>query len=68
MPDLATTAEQLRQVRQATREFLVLHALESLRSRVRSQGQAAGGADERDLADFTSHDWSLLYRGSVLDD
>ena len=71
MSDLADTAQRLRQVRDATRQFLALYALESVRERVRKGTHAADPDEavvEAALSDFNNHDWSLLYRGSVLDD
>ena len=72
MSDLADTAHRLRQVKNATRQFLALHALESARDRVRDQAHTAApspaAALESAVCDFNNHDWSLLYRGSVLDD
>jgi hypothetical protein len=35
---------------------------------MRSQARGPAGPDDAALADFANHDWSLLYRGSVLDD
>jgi hypothetical protein len=72
MSDLADTAHRLRQVKNATRQFLALYALETARERVRDQAHAApstqAAALESAVCDYNNHDWSLLYRGSVLDD
>ena len=72
MSDLAATAHRLRQVKNATRQFLALYALETAKERVRDEAHPPAAASPTDLesavCDFTNHDWSLLYRGSVLDD
>jgi hypothetical protein len=72
---LSGVAEKLRQVRQASRDFLVLWAFEQLMNDqnavARMSSDAAGaGADELSsaLADPYDHNWSILYHGSVLDD
>jgi hypothetical protein len=56
------TAHQLREVRRACSLFLDRWAIGHL---VGAQIQA--GLDPA-LDDFTNRDWSMLYRGSVLDD
>ena len=72
MSDLADTAHRLRQVKNATRQFLALYALETAQERVRDEAHGAQAASPAELesavCDFNNHDWSLLYRGSVLDD
>ncbi len=66
MSDLAATAQRLRKVKQATKQFLSLWAMHDPRERMTERpGQDAADAE---LADFNSHDWSLMYKGSVLDD
>lgn len=65
MRDLADTAQRLRQVKTATREFLSLWALHDPHDRMGDEAQVQA---EAELEDFHSHDWSLMYRGSVLDD
>ena len=66
MSDLAATAERLREVKQATRRFLLLWAQDTARDRNGESDETS--KIEAELADFKNHDWSLLYRGSVLDD
>ena len=75
MQDLAAMARRLRQVKEAYRNFLVLWALDGMTAdrammeRVAADVDDAEGADaEAALADPHDHNWSLLYRGSVLDD
>ena len=73
---LSGVAQQLRQVRQASRDFLVLWAFEQLMNdrhavaRMSSDVDEVGRNDELNsaLADPSDHNWSILYRGSVLDD
>lgn len=66
MSDLAATAQRLRTVKQATKQFLSLWAMHDPRDRMTEN--AGQDTAEAELADFNSHDWSLMYRGSVLDD
>jgi hypothetical protein len=80
MRALASTAQRLREVREAYRNFLTLAVLEhmtadpSVMARVeqdvtqQQRHQRQREADDAKLADPHNHDWSLLYRGSVLDD
>ena len=68
MSDLAATAQRLRMVKQATREFLSLWAMHDPADRFDELEGAESTAADTELADFNSHDWSLMYRGSVLDD
>jgi hypothetical protein len=77
MSDLAATAERLRVVKQAYQHFLTLWALDRLMSRPAAadrfhadieQAASERAAVERAVEDPYNHDWSLLYRGSVLDD
>ena len=72
---LGKVAQRLRQVRQASRDFLVLWAFEQLvrdsqaMKRVASDvDQTPGNTADAALADPYDHNWSILYRGSVLDD
>lgn len=60
--DLVDTARRLRTVRAACRQFFTLWALQQ----ARQTSSADPVADA--LADPANHDWSLLYRGSILDD
>lgn len=66
MSDLAATAQRLRTVKQATKQFLSLWAMHDPRERITDD--ASDNTAQAELADFNSHDWSLMYRGSVLDD
>jgi hypothetical protein len=71
MRELVTTAKRLRAVRQASKHFLTLWALEHMNRRSRPvERMAADVAQSADqaIADPHNHDWSILYRGSVLDD
>jgi hypothetical protein len=60
--ELVSTAKRLRTTRIACRQFLALWAMQ--------RGAAFADRDRNDeeLADPMNHDWSILYRGSVLDD
>lgn len=61
---IVSTANRLREVRKASRQFLLLWNLE--RGHV---DQTFPGPDSSPaLSDPANHDWSLLYQGSVLDD
>jgi hypothetical protein len=69
-PAWLCTADRLRMVRQARWIFLDRWAASSLAAKARAVRRM-----ERDLAtaesrpfDTDKHDWSILYRGSVLDD
>jgi len=74
MSDLAATAERLRIVKQASQHFLTLWALDHLLTRpgaikrLRAHVKNGSSAVDAALSDPLNHDWSLLYRGSVLDD
>jgi hypothetical protein len=59
---LVNTAKRLRSARKACRQFLALWAMQ--------QGATFADAhgDDGELADPMNHDWTILYRGSVLDD
>jgi hypothetical protein len=69
--DLFTAAQRLRTVRTACRRFLLLWAMSP--GKGRQNFKSDGVADDpetllRAMSDPQNHDWSLLYRGSVLDD
>jgi hypothetical protein len=77
--DLFTTAARLQRVRTACRRFLLLWAMSPAKARQDAALDHAleGVPDDtfedpeamlRAMKDFQNHDWSLLYRGSVLDD
>ncbi len=73
MQDLATTARRLRQVKDASRSFLMLWAMDRMASDAGAMARVAAdvgtrAATEEALADPHNHNWTLLYRGSVLDD
>jgi hypothetical protein len=75
MQDLAAMARRLRQVKEAYRNFLVLWALDGMAADPAAMERMAADVDAPDaddaeaaLADPHDHNWSLLYRGSVLDD
>ena len=64
MAHIVSTAKRLREVRKASRQFLLLWSIE------RGHSHAPKPVNDPDLAlaDPANHDWSLLYQGSVLDD
>lgn len=70
--DLAAAAQMLRDVRDACGQFLTLWAMERLTEEPRVLDRVVKDMEnariERDLADPFNRDWSLLYRGSILDD
>jgi hypothetical protein len=69
-PSWLCTADRLRMVRQARWIFLDRWAASSLAAKgraVRRMERDLAAADARPL-DTDKHDWSILYRGSVLDD
>lgn len=70
--DLAAAAKMLRQVREACGQFLTNWALDRMVQEPRVMDHVAADVEkarlERDLADPFNRDWSLLYRGSILDD
>lgn len=61
--ELVSAAKRLRSARAACRQFLALWALQQALDCL-----AASVRDDPRLTDPKSHDWSVLYRGSVLDD
>jgi uncharacterized protein YhaN len=69
---LAAAAQGLRAVRRAYSQFLTLWALERIVQEKRILDRVATDVErariERRLADPFNRDWSLLYRGSILDD
>jgi hypothetical protein len=73
IPDWMIAAQELRRVRKACLLFLdqwVAGRLVDRRAvdRVAADVGLALAQTEAQLADPSNHDWSLLYRGSVLDD
>jgi hypothetical protein len=64
MRELIATAERLRAVRAACRQFLALWALDDAAARI----DMPNFKHREQLADPMNHDWSILYHGSVLDD
>lgn len=72
MTELAATAERLRVVKQAYQHFLTLWAMDRMMARPaaadRFRADIEQSAIQRAVDDPHNHDWSLLYRGSVLDD
>jgi hypothetical protein len=65
IPELLATARRLRAARAACRQFLMLWAWDQANSRGHSESDKV---IEAALADPQDHDWTILYRGSVLDD
>ena len=71
MRELAATARRLQEVKQAYRDFLALWSLERMTADVEIMARVADDVrrqHEDALANPLDRDWSLLYRGSVLDD
>jgi hypothetical protein len=71
MSDLAATAERLRVVKRAYEHFLQLWALDRMLAKPNSAHWFRADinrADNEAIADPHNRDWSILYRGSVLDD
>jgi hypothetical protein len=64
IPELVATAKRLRAARAACRHFLTMWALDQAAARICDGSKQVEAA----LADPQDHDWSILYRGSVLDD
>jgi hypothetical protein len=59
---LVSTAKRLRSARKACRQFLALWTMQQSAIFAQQDG------DESELSDPMNHDWTILYRGSVLDD
>lgn len=74
MNDIAAIAQRLRVVREAQRRFLGRWAADCLFDRPRSMDRMSTDLEktpseqDRQESDPFDHDWSRLYRGSVLDD
>ena len=70
--DIAAAAKMLREVREACGQFLALWAVERMTQEPRVMDRVAEDVEkarvERELSDPFNRDWSLLYRGSILDD
>ena len=69
---IAQAARQLRLVKKASRRFLALWVIQDMvqenrQSRTDGVGNARARLDDA-IADPFNHDWSLLYRGNILDD
>lgn len=67
----AATARRLREVKEASRSFLALAALDQMCEDAAVMARVARDVaemTEQALADPHDHNWLLLYRGSVLDD
>jgi hypothetical protein len=67
MQTLSATAERLRVVKKAQAHFLSLWALDCLLKRQEPIEKFKADMDSA-LKDPKGHNWSLMYRGSVLDD
>ena len=59
---LVSTAKRLRKARTACRQFLALWTMQQ------SAISAQHDRDDDEISDPMNHDWTILYRGSVLDD
>lgn len=70
MHEIVSTAKRLRAVRRASDQFLTLWALDCMfkQEGLFNRGAADLTQNEDAVADPGNHDWSLLYRGSILDD
>ncbi len=71
MREIVSAAQRLRTVRRASQQFLELWALECLFDRPHLVDRVASDVERAAdvaVADPLNHDWSLLYRGSILDD
>ena len=71
MRELSAAAKSLREVKEAYRNFLVLWALDRLAASPEAMNRVAADMQrqsEEALANPYDHNWSLLYRGNVLDD
>jgi hypothetical protein len=66
--ELVSRAQLLRRIRAASRQFLALGTLEQALRNAGSEENVKSADTAAALADPGNHDWSLLYRGSVLDD
>jgi hypothetical protein len=74
--DLLAAAQRLRTVRTACRRFLMLWAMSPAKAGLSDSHDALALAQALDdpeallriMSDPKNRDWSLLYRGSVLDD
>ena len=70
--DIAAAAKMLREVREACGRFLNLWAVQRINEESRAIDRVARDLEqarvEREVADPFNRDWSLLYRGSILDD
>ena len=69
-PHWLATADRLRAVRQACWIFLDRWAADSVAAKARAVRRMEKdlAAADAGRADMDRHDWSVLYRGSVLDD
>lgn len=65
--NLWDTAERLRHVQAAHRQFVTLWAMNEA-TRLFDQQWAQRQEAELDASDVNSRNWKALYRGSVLDD
>ena len=63
--DLISVAKRWRKVRAASKKFFEMWAIEQASERLAG---AANRELDRKIADPGNHDWSLLYRGNILDD
>jgi hypothetical protein len=67
MHTLSATAERLRKVRQAHKHFLSLWALDCLMQQQKPLEKMTQDVN-RSIKTAERRDWSMLYRGSILDD
>ncbi|HVT89559.1 MAG TPA: hypothetical protein VHD56_11950 [Tepidisphaeraceae bacterium] len=65
MADIVATAKQLRATRAACRQFLLLWAMDGANPQ---QRQSRFDLIDSQAVEPSERDWSILYRGSILDD
>lgn len=67
IPQLIRTAKALKQARRMQQEFMLMWALDQARHAESRREQRLTRYLEQP-SDPSDHDWSIFYRGSVLDD
>jgi hypothetical protein len=64
IPRVVQLADQIRTLRRLQKQFLTMWAIDGTARRLAGGDHAEAAA----IADPFNRDWSILYRGSVLDD
>jgi hypothetical protein len=67
MPELAAMAERLRVVKKSYEHFLALWALDRLMTKAVAIDRFRADIEQA-IENPHNRDWSVLYRGSILDD